>query len=165
MNKLAKEFKAVSLDLKQTIHNFDDEQFNKVPGIGGWTAGQAAEHIHKSMRGLPLLLMRNTVPSTREPEQHVKTLRDMFLDFEAKYEAAPALQPSTDHHDKDDLEQKIVSILDKLAEIAATEDLTQLCTGFEFPTIGQLTRSEMLNFTSAHTQRHIHQMKKIKEVL
>ena len=162
MNQLAEEIKTVAKDFEATVSKFTDEQFNRVPFECSWTAGQTAEHILKSVKGAPVFLMRNSVPAGRDPEINVKPLREMFLSTENKFDSAPNLCPSDSHHDKEHLNKDVLKALEKMAEIAATEDLTLLCTGFEFPGIGPLTRIEILNFSSAHVQRHIRQMKNIR---
>jgi hypothetical protein len=40
-----------------------------------------------------------------------------------------------------------------------------LCMEFDFPGFGHLTRYEWLKFIVFHTQRHIHQLKQIKNAL
>jgi hypothetical protein len=60
---------------------------------------------------------------------------------------------------------KELSNAKKIAEVAHSLDLSELCTAFAFPVLGKLTRLEVLNFYTYHIKRHIRQLKGTSEKL
>ena len=141
---------------------FTSEQFNTVPFEGSWTAGQVAEHIFKSINGVPHLLNGEGLTPNRDPAQNVASLRQMFLDFSTKMKSPDFILPSDEPKDMDALVQSIDGALKAIIDTAQDKDLTLIIKDFEFPGSGPVTRLELLNFISVHTQRHAHQLKKIK---
>ncbi len=62
---------------------------------------------------------------------------------------------------KDELINSLSGIIGQIREAVKTLDLTETCLLFSFPVYGEFTRLELINFVICHTQRHIHQLKKI----
>ncbi len=54
LQKLLHELDKAARALLETIADFSQEQYNKVPFAGSWTAGQVSEHLLKSIGGMPL---------------------------------------------------------------------------------------------------------------
>jgi hypothetical protein len=147
------------------LASIPEEAINIVPYAGSWTAGQLAEHIFKSVSGVPEMLVGPVEPTTRPPDQYVQQLKTVFLNYELKMQAPVFVQPSNGPHGK---EKYLISYQEtKLALVQAAHelDLTATCKGFEFPTMGYLTRLEWLTFALVHTTRHLHQLKKIHQSL
>ncbi|MCM4164635.1 MULTISPECIES: DinB family protein [unclassified Arenibacter] len=141
--------------LLDELSKFDEETLNQVPLERSWTAGQTAEHIIICGSGIP---DTKTTVANRAYDEKVNALRDLFLNFELKFEADPSIVPGPPPHRKDTLVQKIKEIRNHLKNIAETSDLTTLCVDMEFPSFGQLTRYEWLRFILFHTQRHTRQI-------
>ncbi|MBW4889805.1 DinB family protein [Mucilaginibacter sp. HMF5004] len=144
---------------------FTPEEFNKVPFKDSWTAGQIAEHIYKSIKGVPELLTAKGLPTQRDPEQNVAGIRQMFLDFSTKMKSPDFILPSNDTKDKADLMKKLDENFSSIIAAAKTQDHTLTIKDFEFPGSGPVTRIELLNFISVHTQRHTHQLQKVSEAM
>jgi hypothetical protein len=147
--------------LMQTIASIKQEDINQVPFEGSWTAGQVCEHVNLSVSGVINTLKAPAEVTERNPDQHAKELRDMFLNFNLKFSAAPAIIPSGVDHDKKALVDTLTNTFENLVDIIQAEDLTGTFAGFKFPGMGQLTRLEWVYLTIYHTQRHIHQIKNI----
>lgn len=163
--ELAEELKQAGDALLNVLSEFYQAEFDVVPFEGSWTAGQVTEHIYKADSGM-LSAIKGTVTQTeRAPDTHVKMLREAFLNFDVKMKSPDFILPSEGPHSRDELMNGLRSTFDKLAPIAAAEDLNLLCTDFEVPTLGHLTRLELLNFVSVHTQRHTHQLRNILQAL
>ena len=165
MDQLTNELQSTKEKLLVTLKSFSQEEFNILPLDGGWTAGQTTKHTLLAVGDLPAAMMGKTQPTVRNPEEHVKMLRDMFLNFDHKMQSPAAINPPQDDYDKITLTKALETAFDKLIKMEQTEDLTLTCTDMEFPTIGQLTRIELLNFAAVHTVRHTHQLANIKKAL
>lgn len=153
-------------ELMQTFSAFSQEQIDKLPFEGGWTAGEVAEHITKSIIGLPQLFAHQTVPTTgRNFDAKVAAIRDLFLDFSTKMKSPDFILPQEKYHDK----QKMLATFDQIktqtTNAVSAIDLTLTCQLAEFPGMGFLTVYEWLNFAIVHTKRHTHQMKGIAKAL
>ncbi len=151
--------------LLETLDLFSQEQLNMVPFEGSWTGGQTAEHLLKSRSGLVDILSYNTAPAERAPDEKVQPLKEMFLNFEVKFQAPNELAPTNPGHDKDDLYKELGQNGQALDGAIAEMNFDLLCKAFPFPVFGYLTRLEWLYFTAFHTQRHTRQMKNILEKL
>jgi hypothetical protein len=144
---------------------FPEKDVNTVPFAGSWTPAQVVQHILLSVDGCAALLTGPTDATQRNPEEHVQQLRDLFLNFEIKFQAAPDITPEDKEYDKTALSQQLDDLRRNLETAISSHDLTRTCTTFEFPTIGYLTGIEVVNFAAVHTQRHSHQLKNIFRVM
>lgn len=68
-------------------------------------------------------------------------------------------------YEKEKLVNSLEAIKSEIAKAIETTDMTQTFKTFEFPVYGYLTGAETLAFVVYHTQRHIHQLKKVAEVV
>lgn len=146
-----------------SLSAFSETDMNKVPYEGSWTGGQVAEHIIKA-NGVDLLFAPGA-PAERDPAQHVQTIRDIFLNFDAKYTAPERLTPQDGFHAKEPLLNTLHHQWSRLEDAVQTQDLSEMCNTFEFPGIGQLTKLEVVNLIESHTQRHLRQLDRIRETL
>lgn len=152
-------------ELIRTFSAFTPEQVNSVPFAGSWTPGQVAEHILKSSKGLPKMLLAETEPGTRPADEKIPAIRNLFLDMSLKMKSPEFNQPSAGPHDKQVLLDSFLTVKNRLEEASSMLDLSAVCKQFEMPGFGFLTRLEWLAFVSAHTQRHTHQLKNIFQIL
>ncbi|MDR6942342.1 DinB family protein [Mucilaginibacter pocheonensis] len=155
----------VKQELQQTIWGFTQEQFNLVPFVGSWTAGQVAEHIIRfSSGGAPILNAPGTV-SERDPAEKIEQLRDLFLNFNIKMIAPAFIEPSGGPHQKNTVISSLENCFSPMIELSKSQDLTLIYPDFDLPQFGTLTRLEWAYFMLFHTQRHIRQLNNIKENL
>ena len=159
--KLIEELNQTTVEFLQTLDSFPADQINIVPFEGSWTAGQVAEHILISEGGLPEMLMAETAVTERPVDERVALLESIFLDFSTKLKAPDFNVPSNGPHEKEKLMADFRHVRKQLEHVAQTADLTLTCTTFPFPTIGELTRWEWINFVICHAKRHIHQLRNI----
>ncbi|RYY60610.1 MAG: DinB family protein [Chitinophagaceae bacterium] len=144
---------------------FTHEEFNKVPFAGSWTPGQVAEHVYKSVSGMPSIMKGNVADTSRDPAAKVAELETIFLDFSTKLKSPDFILPSDKKHDQQEMINALSASFDQIIEIAETEDLSLTCLDFQFPNSGPLTRLELISFAHVHTKRHAHQLSKIKSAL
>jgi hypothetical protein len=160
-NNLAHEIMEVKEELLQVLNSFDNGNINTVPFEESWTGGQVAEHVLKSASGVLEALNSTVKPTERNPEENVKQLGDIFLNFDIKMKSPDFILPSNDPKNKNSLVQSLGDTLDGIKKVAETKDLTATCTTFAMPVLGELTRIEFIKFTIFHTKRHTHQLKNI----
>jgi uncharacterized damage-inducible protein DinB len=159
--KLFNDLESTTSELLGVLSEFSYERFNRLPFEGSWTAGQVADHLFQAEQGAPALMTGTTTQTTRSPEQFVKPLDDIFLDFSTKLKSPNFILPTSGPHDQNEYYRLFEANRKNIQDLAATLDLTQTCNDFEMPGIGHLTRFELLRFIVAHSTRHIRQLKNI----
>ncbi|MGZ3810450.1 MAG: DinB family protein [Mucilaginibacter sp.] len=164
-NDLPNEIEKTKKELLNALGQFDQGNINTIPFEGSWTGGQVAEHVLKSLSGALENLKGPTVPTERNPGEHVKQLGDVFLNMEIKMKSPDFILPSNTPKDKSMLMVSLEQTLERIKSAAVTDDLSVSCTTFEMPMIGPLTRLEWISFASFHTQRHANQLKNIIKTL
>lgn len=159
----------LTADMEQTFNaltnefgKFDRSTLNAIPFEGSWTAGQTLEHIIICGDGIP---DKNTTITNRSHDEKVQAIKDLFLNFDVKFEADAALRPNAPPHYKKELLKKINDIKTRLKKIADTTNLEELCLDRELPGFGKLTRYEWLCFILFHTQRHTRQIENIVDYI
>jgi len=142
------------------ISAFNSRTFNQPIEASGWTAGQVTDHITKAS-DIAALLEGNVKPADRDPDALSEGIAQMFLDFTIKMESPDFIIPGNGPFDPQQSINTLSQIWPTLQQKAAKLDLSLLCLDFEMPVNGALTRQEWLSFIIVHTQRHIHQLRKI----
>lgn len=152
-------------ELLNLISAMSEEQLNKIPFEGSWTAGQVTDHISQSFGGVIQIVNDGAVPTEREPGKKIELIKSIFLDFATKMTSPDFVLPSQPPHKKAILVSDLSSMQDQIAKAIRTLDLTELHTQFEIPGFGKFTRLEWINFLIYHMQRHIHQIKNIQKLV
>lgn len=146
-------------ELLHIFSSLSEEQLNRVPFKGSWTAGQVGEHLMKACT--VETLYGNIKPTERDPAEMVEPIRKLFLDFTIKFNSPDFIYPQENYHEKDKLYNGLDTAWKNIRQAADTLDLNPTCTDFELPGFGMLTRFELLSFLVIHTQRHLHQLRNI----
>lgn len=153
-----------SLDeFQQLISSFDEKQINERPYEGSWTAGQVAQHIIMANSGFGEVLNGPVKNTERAPDEQVGKIKRDFLDFTLKMNAPDFIIPHDKEYRRSSLLEALESMKVNVSKAVSDLDLTQTCLAFELPVYGHLTRLEAIYFVIYHTQRHAHQLKKIKD--
>ncbi|QEM10979.1 DinB family protein [Mucilaginibacter rubeus] len=158
-------FEDTASKLLSTVALFNEQQINITLSPDSWTAGQIAEHVFKSASQLIPVLNGAGKPADRDPDEKVKMIKDLFLDFEAKFKSAPGIWPSDGPHQKAGLIDLLQTAISQVREVINTKDLYAISTELVVPFFGELTRLEWLYLICYHTQKHIHQLKNIRQAL
>jgi hypothetical protein len=153
---------ATAQDMLNTFELTAPHDLNRVPFEGSWTAGQLAEHIRLSLSSGIGLINGNTRATDRMPDMYVQAVKDLFLNFDMKFKAAPIITPEDKYYDKDTLSNELKNRFNDLINLAQTKDLTDTCLAAEFKGIGYLTGLEWAYQGVYHVQRHIQQLKNIQ---
>ncbi|HEU5366758.1 MAG TPA: DinB family protein [Hanamia sp.] len=163
-SELATAFDETAKGLLEIVSSFDDKEFNEIPFEGSWSAAQVADHIRKSLKGTVNALYGEVKPPERQPDEHVQKLKSLFLNFEIKLQSPEYILPSEKPLQKEILYQDLKELADAISKATNTLDLSFAST-IPFPKTGELTRLEWINFAIYHTQRHIRQIKNIRQHL
>jgi len=161
--EIQKEFNETFTELLEILSSFGQANFNTKPAENKWSAGQVARHLIKANSNFTKSINEPTEKTKREPDEMVGKIKADFLNFEKEMKSPDFIVPENEDYEKKDLINSLEKIKSEIDETAQNTDLTKTCLGFEFPVLGHLTGLETLSFVVYHTQRHIHQLKKIYE--
>lgn len=150
-------------ELLQLISSTDSRTINTVPADSdlikdSWTAAQLAIHITKSNRAIAQALEMEGKTVERNPGERVKELREMFLNFNTKFQSPQFLRPKWENYLKETLVADLKKSIDQLSQIRNRTNLSEIIS---LPAFGEITKLELLYFVLYHTQRHIQQLKNI----
>jgi hypothetical protein len=149
--------------LLDIYNHLSQQQLNTVPYEGSWTPGQLSEHLEKACT--VGTLYGKTADTTRDPAEKVEPLRKLFLDFTIKLHSPDFIYPEGDHFNKEEVLRLLKTRWTDIRKAATTLELDKTCLDFEMPQFGTLTRFEWLSFLVIHTQRHLHQLRKMQAAL
>ncbi len=158
--EILNELQITTGELVQMLSSLSQEQFNAVPFEGSWTAAQLGEHMNKSYE-VAELLYGPVKKTERDPTEKVKGIKETFLNFDTKMKSPDFIVPENKVYDKSTLINSLKESINKIKQGAETLNLEETCTAFALPGLGEMTRIEWIYFVIYHTQRHIHQLKRI----
>jgi hypothetical protein len=164
-NDIVNELKSTKIELLETLGRLSDGNINTIPFEGSWTGGQVAEHVLMSSSAVAGALSSPAETAERDSNQHIELFSQVFLNFDHKLKSPDFILPSDKPKDKQSLIQSLKETFEKIEQAAGSGDLDLICTSFDMPTIGKLSRRELTWFTIVHTKRHIHQLKNIADLL
>lgn len=144
---LARDFSKITDKLKQLLSGLSEEELNKIPFPGSWTAGQLGDHLLKSYK-VGEILTGKTIDTERKPDEKLQGIRSLFLDFSIKMESPDFIIPSNDQISKVALLGSLRHSISNIIEIVNRPDfdITRTCLDFELPESGTLTRWEWIGF-------------------
>ena len=148
----------VFTDFKTAIQQHPD--INRKRADGGWSVGQIANHILKSTQ----VNLGATQKIDRPYDLHAAGIRDLFLNFQMKFPAAPMLQPDSRHYSTGELLTLLDASKDNLLSIIDKDDLTETCIDIQIPVWGTLTKYEWLVLFENHIIRHTQQVNDFNNV-
>lgn len=163
--ELQQEFDAATNELAELLAGINEDEINKIPFEGSWTAGQLAKHVIMSDKGFDAMLHGPVKDTDRAPDEKVEKIKTDFLNFNIKMSSPEFVRPELTDYDKEKLLQSFKKIQASIDNAIQTRDLSKTCAAFEIPVLGPLTGLEAVNFVIYHTKRHAHQLKSIKQSL
>ncbi len=158
-------FEKANLDLQKILAPFDNQLLNIVPFEGSWTAAQVASHVLKSQSFISGLLYGKTHPAERNPVEKVEVIKKIFLDFTTKLKSPDIILPPDEAQEKEALISHLKTVSAKVTAAIERLPLSEVCEEFVLPDMGELTRTEWIYFIIYHTQRHLHQIENISNIL
>ena len=159
--EITRVFNQAMEQLVKVISSFDEQGFNRIPFKGSWTAGQVAEHLAKSISGIPGLLVTETKDVERDPFEKCVVINSIFLNFEEKYQAPSFTLPSDTPKQVLHFTNVFTRTSDEINHLMRERDMTKVFTRFPFPQVGELTGWEWICFAASHSIRHTRQLENI----
>ena len=156
------EIETFKTEYKNLIAHLNDDQFNTRPFSGSWTPGQLTQHLIKSASSLARALSKPGQEAERDPLEERAGLEKLFLDFSSKMKSPEFITPDDKNFTKADLMIQLDEAYQKVETNAFKTNLTEFVSGLP---LGELTKVEAVYFVSYHTQRHLHQLKKMIQSL
>ncbi len=147
--------------LNDILSKFSENELNQIPFQGSWTPGQVVQHIILACSGFPELFAGNTEKTTRKPDEKIKDIEGLFLNFTIKMDAPVFLKPEKKEYNKNALNIELLRLESELLDCAEKYDLTLTCLDFQVPGFDKFTMYEWIDFALVHTQRHKHQLNTI----
>jgi hypothetical protein len=154
------DFIAIKNELLSLLEPLDEEQMNRIPFPGSWTAGQLGEHLLKSYRAIDLSKVLAS-PSSRLGDEKCPQIDAVFLDFTTKYPPPDFIVPSAGTISGRKLADDLRKTADGIATYVGGRDLSFTCPEFEVIGFGDLTAHEWIHFLTAHSKRHVRQLRNI----
>ena len=167
MNKqlILNDFEKTFSSLEDSIALYEAKSFNQIPFEGSWTPGQVVQHIILASSNFPHILAGEIKETDRPIDQLVATLKSIFLNYQTKMKSPDFILPELKDYDREAFLTKVQQIKQDISQTIASLPLDKTCLGFQFPTLGHLTRLEAVYFVIYHTQRHVHQLQEIHRFL
>lgn len=149
-------------EITNLMSAIDDSKVNTVPFPGSWTGPQLLRHITKSLFGMTNALDMEVKPAERNPGERIEQLKSVMLDFTKKLNQPDFIRPEEIVYEKGASIQELNEAYLRYKKSAETASLAGFIDGFP---LGPITKLEIIHFVLYHTQRHLHQMKRICEAL
>jgi DinB superfamily len=148
--------------LLRLVYSAGQEELNTIPFEGSWTAAQVVSHITQSNQSIVQALNMPAKIAERKPDIRVEELKTIFLDFTTKLKSPDFILPKKDIYNREilitDLEKSIANLKEGSRKVNLSEAILHAA-------FGDITKLELLHFVVYHTQRHIHQLQHIFQVL
>lgn len=151
-------YKETVNSLLAAVGSFSRDTFNQVPFEESWTAAQVLVHITRSNLSVAEILSWQGEPARRPPDERIKELGDIFLDFTTKLKSPDFILPEPGIYEKEMLVQNLQHSITRIYDESAKTDLSE---AVKHPIFGNITRLELLYFAVYHTRRHINQLNNI----
>ena len=152
----------VAMQMAGFIMPMNDDQLNSVPYKNSWTTAQLIRHITMSITGMAEAMGKSAKPADREITKRIIELKQTFLDVTRIMQSPDGIVPEQKNYSKSALIKDLNNCLKQLKEATSTADVSELAEGLP---LGPITKLEILHFILYHTQRHLHQMKRIADAL
>lgn len=148
--------------LTELVSLFSQQQVNMIPFENSWTAGQLADHIIKVNASASRSLLKEGILASRSADDKSPEFEKWLLNFEKKYAVPDFVKPSDNTYNKETIIGDLKKSFEQLKQAGNAQNLSEM---INHPSFGEVTKFEMIEFVKFHTQRHIHQLKKIAQAL
>jgi len=149
-------------ELTDLMLSVEEAKVNTIPYDGSWTAPQLLRHVTKSINGMTKAMHMDAKPAERNPGERIEELKKIFLNFSKKLTQPDFIVPEELIYEKQSSIEELNKSFNRFKESAVNANLDDLVVGLP---LGPITKLEIIHFVLYHTQRHLHQMKKICEAL
>jgi hypothetical protein len=144
--------------LVSLLASLNENEINQIPYEGSWTAGQVVRHITKSTDGMAKAMLADAKPADRDSTANVPHLKKIFLDFLNKLKSPDFILPEEEMYTPQKSIAELNQSFERLKENVPKANLNDLVEGLPF---GPTTKLELVHFVLFHTERHLHQLRKV----
>lgn len=155
---LEQHLKAAIRNFVEGLYAFDEAAFNRIADVNSWSAAQIGSHINKSMQFIHQVVTDKTSQAQRNPAAHIEVLKAMMENMHTKGKSAAQLLPSPDFLTRTSMRNEVTDATQLLAGDIQTLELSSICDAMNFPTVGFLSRYELISFAVFHIERHTRQL-------
>lgn len=151
----------------QLLTDFDSKKINNAPTKDSWSAAQVGQHLLKSSKGMDEMLYTSSKPAERNPEEKADWLKQIFLNFEVKFNAPDFIVPENKEYNKNELLNALEDTNKKMLDAIKDKevDLTEIAPLDENHPLYGMTKLEMIYFVTYHTMRHNRQIQNIQKLV
>jgi hypothetical protein len=149
-------------ELADLMSAVDNDKVNIIPYDGSWIAPQLLRHVTKSIDGMTKAMRMDAKPAERNPAERIGELKKIFLNFSNKLTQPDFIIPEEQIYEKQSSIEELNESFNQFKKSVSSANLDDLIQGLPF---GPVTKLEIVHFVLYHTQRHLHQMKKICDAL
>ncbi|MEO6637461.1 MAG: DinB family protein [Ginsengibacter sp.] len=140
------------------VSSFDVVKINSIPFINSWTAAQLADHVTKSNKAIIQAMGMQGTKAQRNAGERIQELKDIFLNYQIKFQSPGFIKPTQQIYVKKILVDDLQTSIERFKVAAGNADFMEIIS---LPAFGTITKLELAWFVLYHTQRHLHQLKKI----
>lgn len=148
----------------QTVSELDEEQLNRKPAPEQWSVMQVLRHLNLMER-----IIVKQAELALQKEQNVtvdKKPYELSLDRSRSVDAPPHLQPPAEPESLADVRRDLEQSHQALTDFAQSNDSSLLRSkSFPHPVFGEMDLAQWVDFASYHEERHLGQIKDIKQAL
>jgi hypothetical protein len=152
-------------ELIKIINEFPDKDFNTRISENAWSTGEVLEHIIRLDGFMIKLLEGESKPTKRNPEDKLEFIKRGFLDIEKKYNAPKFFIPRENNQNKNDCLENIIVNRKKISELVIQSNLSGTYPDIIHPVFGEMSSVEWIYSIIYHSERHMIQIKRIKDNL
>ncbi|MEK4434502.1 MULTISPECIES: DinB family protein [Paenibacillus] len=147
-----------------TVSELDEEQLNRKPAPEQWSVMQVLRHLNLMER---IIVKQAELALQKEQNMTVdKKPYELSLDRSRSVDAPPHLQPPVEPESLADVRRDLEQSHQALTDFAQNNDSSLLRSkSFPHPVFGEMDLAQWVDFASYHEERHLGQIKDIKQQL
>jgi DinB superfamily len=142
----------------QKLSSIPKEDLNSRPSKDSWSPAQVAEHLFLSDSEMLKAVYGPVKGTTDRTTDGIEKLREVFLDFGARYKSPAIIIPADKEYALEPLSAALHDTRSRLRNAIASLDLLEVTPEAN---LGEVTRVEVFHFVIFHTERHIQQLNRI----
>jgi uncharacterized damage-inducible protein DinB len=152
-------------ELLKEISGLSDRDANQKPSEEEWSVAQVLEHLHLVERAVASQIRHGMYEESDRPFDPRPVERTLDRTIKVKV-PNPALEPKNEVQELSELTEKLARSREQLEESLAGFTLDELeRKAFGHPAFGMLSLKQWVDFLLFHEQRHLEQIREIKERL
>ncbi len=147
--------------LLQELAGFNHQNFSIKPSATEWSAAELTEHLLLIERNVVKALKGNANTTERAIDAKLVLLKMALANTTQKIQAPEMVVPHSATANRQEMLEEIRNLREEQASLIAGCDMSLTCLEFKHPMMGTMTRYEWVYFNIYHTERHLHQLRRI----